>query len=166
MKKLMYVCYKNRGRSPLLERATRELVDGRMKVISRGVASEGHGWRPGEWYVETCGKLGVNISDHVSRRAELEDMESSDLVLASDREVEVKLKEEFPEHCDKVQTVRSFAVGRRLEGTDGNLDDSYVPRNGVSFRGRKADSSAAYGYQIHEIRRLARRVVRRLENEN
>lgn len=164
---IVCICYKNRGRSPLLEAALKKEARERnlpLSVSSRGISpSDDYGWIPGFWYIGVCFKFGLDISGHVSRRVAKSDIDTSDLVLAIDDEVSGELIRQFGNSL-KLKRAREFVSSKSLL-TTGNLEDNSVMPD-KQFRKVHSNTVRAYYLQIYEMKRLARHVCDQIFTQN
>lgn len=120
---ILIVCTGNTCRSAmaggLLEKALDDDGDGSIKVSTAGInvyvptpASENA--------VKIMEEMDVNISDHMSRQVNKEDIEDADLVLvmtSSHRNILIDL---YPQYSDKIYTISEYAYG-----TDGDIVDPF-----------------------------------------
>lgn len=108
---MLLLCTANQCRSPMAAGILHQLVSGHVPVVavsSAGLATGGHS--ADEVAVDTMRARGIDISDHVSRKADRSMLESADLVIAMERwqvrEVSVLAPSVWPRTFPLVDLVR------------------------------------------------------------
>jgi len=114
-------------------------------------------------------KQGINeINEHEAKPINKELIENSDLILAYNTKIRDQIKELFPEHKDKVYTVRGYNTGKEgdLPSESLDVDDAYHP-NKKSYRGRmKPQTHKAFAKVADESKRLAKKTLDKILKEN
>lgn len=116
---VLFVCMGNICRSPTAHGVFRSLVDREglghlIRIDSAGTHAYHVGNPPDRRARETASGRGIDLSDLVARRVEVEDFEQFDYLLAMDQENFLALSEICPRpHLDKVQMFMDFAPHMR-----------------------------------------------------
>jgi protein-tyrosine phosphatase len=119
MVKVLFVCMGNICRSPTAHGVFRALVEreGLAHVIgidSAGTHAYHVGSMPDKRAQATARSRGIDLSDLVARRVELEDFAAFDYVVAMDQENFISLSQICPDrHLEKIQMFMDFAPGMR-----------------------------------------------------
>ena len=115
--RIITVCTGNTCRSPMAEAMLREKLGDIAEVCSRGIIATGAG--PSEESTEVMREMGYDISDHISKRLSLEDIQSADLILTMTLNHKRIIAASVPSAKDKVFTLCEYA------GIQGDIDDPY-----------------------------------------
>ena len=119
MVKVLFVCMGNICRSPTAHGVFRALVpseglDDAISIDSAGTHAYHVGKPPDERAQETARSRGIELSDLVARRVEVEDFSVFDYLVAMDQDNYMALSEICPDpHVDKIHMFMDFAPQMR-----------------------------------------------------
>lgn len=114
MVRVLFVCLGNICRSPTAEGVFRELLarealESRVHIDSAGTAAYHVGSPPDQRAREAALRRGIDLSDIRGRRAEPQDFEKFDYILAMDRENHANLLAIAGEHGHKVRLFMEYS---------------------------------------------------------
>lgn len=181
--KILVVCSANKGRSASYHAHMQHMLDERgirdVAVDSAGADAElieglhrdnDTGANP--VIKDILEKQGVEeINRHMIKPVTPELLEGADLVLTYNTDIRNKLHDKYPEHKEKIHTVRGYTTGKEgdLPSEALDVDDAFHP-NKKLYRGKTEPKTyKAYAKVCDESKRLAERtlekLLKRAENE-
>ena len=116
---ILFVCMGNICRSPTAHGVFRALVESeglsdRITIDSAGTHAYHVGSSPDRRAQATARERGIDLSDLLARRVEVEDFDSFDYVIVMDQDNYISLSEICPDrHLDKIQLFMDFASHMR-----------------------------------------------------
>ncbi|MBE3594946.1 MAG: low molecular weight protein arginine phosphatase [Candidatus Carbobacillus altaicus] len=124
-KRILFVCTGNTCRSPMAEAlARRYLGDDQVDVFSAGLfAIEGENASPEAQLV--LEEEGIDLSGHRARILTQEMLDQSDLILTMTRAHKKMLLSLYPEHGQKVWTLKGWVASLKGEAID--IDNEDIP---------------------------------------
>lgn len=115
--RIIVLCTANTCRSPMAEAMLRKKLGDKAEVISRGLMTTGAG--ASEESVEIMREMGYDISEHISRRITVDEIEKADLILTMTHNHKLILTNAVPEAKDKIFTLCEYAK------KEGDIPDPY-----------------------------------------
>ena len=121
-KKVLFVCTGNTCRSPMAQGIYNSISDG---AFSRGLMVWGAA-PASDNAVIAMEKMGIDISDHISRGLSVSDLKECDLCLTMTQGHKNIILSHFPEYEDKVFTLGEYAGGADVPDPYGMGVEEYV----------------------------------------
>ena len=110
-------------------------------------------------------KQGIyEINEHKVKAINQKLMEEYDLILTYNTKIRDKINELYPQHKDKVQTVRGYVTGKEgdLPSEALNVDDAYRPDKKL-YRGKMEPKTyKSFSRVVDESKRLAKKTLEKL----
>lgn len=110
MKKIIFVCTGNTCRSPMAEKISQKIAKDRgveAESISRGLAV--FGTEPANAYaIATLSNYGLDLTQHISKSFEVEDIENDILILTMTRQHKRLLLRAYPNLTDRVYGIYEY----------------------------------------------------------
>jgi len=170
MKKLIYVCYSNKGRSLALATYTRNFLKqfevGNITVNSAGIGLEN---------IDRLRERGIDHASQNTSRILLEEgfdvsshrlkyfgdiVHGANLILATDELTFARTRAEFPHYKDRTFLARQFAGFERNLEIFGPYAESRKHR-----MGRKWSETEGYRDMLREVKVVSKRVASRIARE-